>query len=233
MITQALILAGGLGTRLGDLTRQVPKPMVPVGDKPFLERLLLHLQHQGLTRFVICTGYLGRQIEDYFGDGSKWNCEIVYSVEKELLGTGGAIKKAASLLEETFLVASGDNFLDFDYRDFMKTFERLKPMGLLACWKVTKPGFEPNLLLDEKTGRVLDYSYRDAAGKNFLDSGIKLFSKKILSHFPPQEKFSLEADVMEKMAREGLLAGYPIPDHALDVGTPEGLAHVRSRLVNR
>ena len=202
--------------------------MVPVNGRPFLEWLILHLQKQGISRFVLCVGYLGEQIQNHFEDGRKWDCRIDYSVEKELLGTGGAIKKAAPLLDELFLAASGDNYLELDYPDLFKAHQKSGALGTLACWKVTKPGFEPNLLLDEKSGRVLDYAYRNPNGKNYLDSGVKIFSRAVFSYFPAQDEFSLEADVIEKIASRGLLAGYPIRNPALDVGTPEGLAAVRN-----
>ncbi len=205
--------------------------MVKTGGKPFLEWLVLHLQKQGISRFVMCIGYLSDQIRDYFGTGKKWNCHIEYSVEQELLGTGGAIKKAIPLLDDLFVVASGDNYLDLDYLDFFRAHEALGALGTLACWKVTRPDIVPNLLLDEKTRRVLDYAYRNPEGKNFLDSGIKIFSRRLFDYFPARDQFSLEADVMEKIAKMGLLAGYPIQDPPLDVGTPEGLAAVRKKLV--
>ena len=100
---------------------------------------------------------------------------------------------------------------------------------MLACWKI-QPGFQGNLLLEKSTGRVLDYEYRNPAGKNYLDSGIKVFSKSLFSYFPDQPVFSLEEDVMEKIAKKGLLGSYPIADPPLDVGTPENLKIVRKKL---
>ena len=112
---QVVILAGGLGTRLGPLTRPHPKPMVPVKGVPYLEHQLRLLARQGLTDIVLLTGYLGEQIEEYFGDGDRMGLRLRYSRELEPLGTGGALRQARPLLEEAFLVIYGDSYLRIDY----------------------------------------------------------------------------------------------------------------------
>src|ERR1700686_1756541 len=119
---QAVILAGGLGTRLWPLTRQVPKPMVPVAGVPYLEHQLRLLKKQSILDIVLLTGYLGEQVEEYFGDGGSLGLAIRYSREPQPRGTAGALREARSLLAGTFLLIYGDSYLPIDYA---AVFERL------------------------------------------------------------------------------------------------------------
>lgn len=232
MIKQALILAGGLGTRLGAITQEVPKPMVSVGDKPFLEHLMVHLSRQGIADFVLCIGYLAEKIQNHFKDGSAFGWNVQYTVEKELLGTGGAIQKASSLLQENFLVISGDNYLELDYPNFMQTFLSSRKTGMLSVWTNNPPLFRSNVELELPSGKIKSYHFSDTTRKNFVDVGVKAFSRNLFKYFPNQEKFSLELDVLPKIASDGELMGYPVRNPPLDVGTLEGLETVRKTLVN-
>jgi len=222
--TQALILAGGLGTRLGVITREIPKPMVPIGDKPFLEHLLVYLLDHGIKKFVLCVGYRAPQIQEYFGNGKKWNCEIVHSLEEKPLGTGGAIKNAARFLEDTFLVINGDNYLKLDHQTFIRTFQRMKhKVGMLAC-RLNDPSFTAsNLNLNEKSRVIEAYDYQNPEGMKYVDCGVKIFSRRLLDFFGAEDSFSLEIDTLPKIVRKSLLAGYLIKEPALDIGTPENL----------
>src|SRR3989338_8230350 len=117
---QAVILCGGEGKRLAPLTKKIPKPMVVINNKPFLEHQIIYLRNQGINDFVFCVGYKWNYIFNYFGDGSRLKVKINYSVEKNLIGTGGAIKLAKNYLEHYFLVIYGDSFLPINYKSFYK-----------------------------------------------------------------------------------------------------------------
>ena len=240
---QAVILAGGFGTRLGHLVKEIPKPMLPINGRPFLECLVLLLVRSGIRDFVICTGYLAEQIETHFGDGTAWNARIQYSVETTPLGTGGAIKKAASLLQETFLLINGDNYLPLDYSGFFRTFrdsgqfngrplnwDCSRPVGLLSCWKNNSARFRNNLNLSDDGRAVAAYDYRNSQGKTHIDCGVKMFSRELLRFFDDRETFSLEEAVMPELARERLLAAYPASQPPYDIGTPEELSRTRQEL---
>src|SRR5438045_578917 len=131
---QAVILAGGLGTRLGALTQQTPKPMVPVAGRPYLEHQLLLLREQGITDIVLLTGYLGEQIENYFADGSAWNLSIRYSREAMPMGTGGCLRDARRLLEEYFLLIYGDSLLPIDYAGVLRRLMDAHLAGLMVVY---------------------------------------------------------------------------------------------------
>lgn len=230
LICQAVILAGGRGTRLGNLTRTIPKPMIAVNGKPFLEWFIMYVSRYGIKRFIISSGYRAEYIKDYFGDGSKWNVSITHSVENTPLGTGGALKKAMPLLEKTFLVLNGDALLDFDGRNFLSQFDARSRAGMLAVWKNDSSRFRSNVRLDPSASRVTHYSYLSPSGKTHVDCGTKIFSRALFDFFDNRTVFSLEEDVMPKMARRGLLAAYPVQHLPFDIGTPEELETTRRLL---
>ncbi|HEY8133373.1 MAG TPA: sugar phosphate nucleotidyltransferase, partial [Thermoanaerobaculia bacterium] len=113
------VLAGGLGTRLGEIAQGVPKPMLPIGDRPFLELVIESFAARGLRDFVLLTGYRGEMMEKHFGDGRRFGARIEYSRETTPLGTGGAIREARRLLGDPFLMTYGDVLRRFDYDRFV------------------------------------------------------------------------------------------------------------------
>src|SRR5690242_15400547 len=117
---QIVLLVGGLGTRLGKITKRIPKPMVKINKKPFLQYQLESFKKTKMINYVFCVGYLSEQIIRYFGNGSRYGINIKYSVEKEQLGTGGAIKNSLPMLEENFIVSNGDTYLELDVNDLLE-----------------------------------------------------------------------------------------------------------------
>lgn len=227
---QAVILAGGRGTRLGALTQTIPKPLITVRGKPFLEWILLSLSQCGVKSFVLCTGYLQGQIADYFGNGSRWRISISYSAEDEPLGTGGAIFKAEKLIRGPFLVLNGDTHNDIDYRDMWSTFEKHKIKGLILVSEDPDRCYSKNLTVDRATWRVKEYGDEPASARNYLDCGVKILSKEIFSFRVPKPPFSLESEVLNLLAREGSLMAYPTDRIFFDIGTPERLRRAEELL---
>ena len=167
----------------------------------------------------------------YFKDGKNLNCKIHYSIEREPLGTGGAIKQASRYLSDTFLVLNGDNLLLIDYQDLINAFYKgTDKVGMLVCWKNEGTTFQSNVKLNENDQRILSYNYLDSSGMGYVDSGVKTFSKTLLSHFGSEAAFSLEKAVLPQLADKGLLMGYLTENHALDIGTPKNLEKTRTHL---
>src|SRR5678815_3667786 len=130
------ILAGGLATRLRPITEKIPKVLVPVAGRPFLAHQLELLRKQGITRVVLCLGYLGEMVEREFGDGRADGIQLEYSFDGPvLLGTGGALKRALPLLGEKFFVLYGDSYLPIDFRPIAKFFERSAKLGLMTVFQ--------------------------------------------------------------------------------------------------
>src|SRR3990172_12840536 len=133
---QIVILAGGLGTRLRPITERMPKCMVPVDGKPFLEYQLELFSRQGVRDIVLCVGHLGEAVLEHFGDGSRFGVQIAYSWERQgLLGTAGALKNAEPLLAPEFFVTYGDSYLLLDYREIMRRFREGNALGMMVAYR--------------------------------------------------------------------------------------------------
>lgn len=223
MIEQVVILAGGKGTRLRPLTYEIPKPMVPVKGKPFLEHQMMLLGKYGFTHFLLCTGYLSKVIEDYLEDGSKWGWKIEYSIEQEQLGTGGGLKLAESKLEDEFLLLNGDTLLFIDYCDLVNNFSKDNVTGYIVVYS-NELQIAPNNIGVDDANFVIDYSKQNPEKKKFVDAGAQVFRKKILERIPEQKVVSLEMEIFPQLIREKNLKAYISHERFYDMGTPERLA---------
>jgi NDP-sugar pyrophosphorylase family protein len=220
--SQAVIICGGLGTRLEPLTQDIPKSMVPVKSRPFLEYLVEHFKGQGVPRFIFCTGHLHDQIESHFGDGSAFGVNIQYSNEKEPLGTGGALLNARALLDDRFFLSYGDSLLPIQLAPMVDLFDSQPALGVITVYDNHEKLAPSNVHLD-KDGTVLAYSKeRCSSDMNGVEAGLSLFSKTILE-LAIQEKFSLEMDIFPKLINRGRLFGLLTLQRFYDIGTPEGL----------
>jgi len=221
---QAVILAGGLGTRLLPLTREVPKPMVPVRGAPYLEHQLRFLGEQEIRNIVMLVGYLGRQIEDYFRDGSDFGLAIHYSREETPLGTGGALVQAKPLLDETFLLIYGDSFLSVDYADIRRRLEA--PVeAVIAVYDNLREdtGVPNNIALDGQSFVTRYEKNSDAPGLTHVDAGVVAMQRSALERCDTAKAFSLEKQLYPKLIVNRQLLGYPTGQRFYDIGTPEGL----------
>jgi NDP-sugar pyrophosphorylase family protein len=228
-VRQAVVLAGGLGTRLRPITHTVPKPMVLVDGVPFLELLTKRLMKRGFEEMIILVGHLGKQICDHFGDGSKFGVRIKYSIEKELLGTGGALKQAEPLLAESFMVLYGDSYLPIEYAEPMAMFEKSGKTGLITVYGNDPRIAKNNVQLDD-AGLVLDYNKKEEGrGMNGVEAGVFFLRKSALAG-SPSSKFSLEEVVFPQLIKRGELLGWFTDARFWDIGTPEGLEEARGIL---
>lgn len=224
---KAVLLVGGLGTRLRSILPSTPKPLASVGDKSFLELLVRQLRYQGIRRLVMCTGYLGDQIENEFGDGHSWDVTIEYSKEPHPLGTAGAVKLAQPYLRDVsdFLVMNGDSFLEIDFHQLVR-FHReqggLAGMAVLRVKNTTRFGS----VQMGAGGRVIGFSEKtghDASG--LVNGGVYVFDPTVLEHIP-EGPASLERDVFPRLLNHGL---YALEQHGMfiDIGTPEDYARAQ------
>ena len=133
---KALILAGGFGTRLGDITREIPKPMVSIVGKPFLEHQINFLKENGVTEVILAVHYMADKIKSYFGNGMRWGITITYSEEEFPLGTAGAIKNAEKYIGETFIVLNGDSYSHIDLKKLIDFHKEGGSLGTIGITKV-------------------------------------------------------------------------------------------------
>jgi NDP-sugar pyrophosphorylase family protein len=224
---QVVILAGGLGTRLWPMTKSVPKPMVPVGGggEPYLAHQLRFLRAQSYSDVVILTGYLGEQIEEYFGDGSAIDMRIRYSREPGPLGTGGALRNAAALLDDAFLLIYGDSFLPIEYGILERRLAESKATAVLALFEDGngETGVVANVDIDE-SGFVTRYEKNASASSlRFIDAGVLALRAEAIQLIPAGEKCSLEEHIFPRLIERHSLAAVTTEQRFYDIGTPERL----------
>lgn len=213
---QLVILAGGLGTRLMPITYKTPKVMVEVDGTPFLYYLLELFKRKGFKKILLLVGYLGRQIESYFGDGSKLGLSISYSFEEEPLGTAGALKNAQGQIEEEFILANGDTYLDFDYSGFMESFYKINKKGLMCVYKNRDKEIQDNVLMDNNT--IIKYDKNNSHGLSGVDAGVLVFKKDVLQLIPDGKIISLENCVYQELIRQKEFSGFATDKKFLDIG---------------
>jgi NDP-sugar pyrophosphorylase family protein len=227
---QIVILAGGLGTRLWPLTKEIPKPMVPVAGVPYLERQLQFIAGQGLRDVLILTAYLGEQIESYFGDGSHLGLCIRYSRETQPLGTGGALREARSLLADVFVVLYGDSWLPIQYARIGKRLAASTGLGALVVYHDPDgtTGVQPNVAL-ASNHQVIRYDKHPANEPQFVytDAGVLALRSESLELAPSQGKVSLEQDVFPRLIERGALLGVPTSQRFYDIGTFDRLQAIQ------
>jgi NDP-sugar pyrophosphorylase family protein len=206
---QVIILAGGLGTRLKPLTEKIPKPLVKINGKPFLEYKIKKIKDSGIENIILCVGYLGNLIERYFGDGKNFGVNIKYSYEEKLLGTAGAIKNAEKLIDsDTFIVMNGDTYLDINLGEFLSFHRRKNSLVAIAVTSATNKLEQE--LIDVKNEQICNFYKRDTLEhKDYLknnsnpliNAGVYVFNKEILSLIPPGIKVSLEQEIFPILPR--------------------------------
>ena len=183
MDIQVVILAGGLATRFGELTKNRPKSMVEILDKPFLAYQLELLRAKGIIDIVLCIGHLGTQIREIFGDGSKYGVHISYSVEDKPLGTAGALKNAESLLGNIFFVMYGDSYLFLDFPKVCPILCRRTNLGLPLSIETTTTYDQSNMVINGNM--VLKYSKTEKTKDMvYIDYGASIFRKEALAISP-------------------------------------------------
>lgn len=219
---QAVILAGGRGARLMPLTNELPKPMIPVQGKPFLEYLIRLIKSFDLRNILILAGYLGKAIEEYFGNGSNFDLKINYSYEKQLLGTGGALRNSEEMLENEFLLLNGDTFFPIDYKELINYFYNKKKIGVISAYANLNNNIANNLSVNN-LNKVCSYNKINCEGMTHLDAGAMVFSKEIINFIPNGEVCSLEEDILPKLIKVGELMAFTTEQRFYDIGSFEGL----------
>jgi NDP-sugar pyrophosphorylase family protein len=219
---QAVILAGGLATRLRPLTEHIPKSLIEIDAKPFVEYQLSSLREGGVTDVVICVGYLGEQIEESVGDGSRLGVNVAYSYERgQLLGTAGALKNAETLLEDKFFIMYGDVYLFLDFDKIMSRLDKFDKLGLMVVYKNDDRWDRSNVETDGNF--VKRYSKTDKTeGMVYIDYGASVLRKTALELVPPGRVYSLE-ELFPQMIERGELLAYEVTRRFFEVGSPGGL----------
>lgn len=223
---QAVILAGGKGTRLRPLTCQMPKSMVPIHGKPFLQHQFELIKSFGINEVLLLVSYLGEQIEEYFDNGSKFGLSIEYSYEEIPLGTGGALKNAEDKLAKEFLLLNGDTFLPIDYRKLISYSHRYNKIGVITVYNNSEK-IVPNNIAIGKSNLVIGYNKKDSKGMTHVDAGVMVFKKDVIDLIPKDQICSLEEEIFHKLIKVRKLLAFPTDKRFYDMGNFEKLEIIK------
>ncbi len=237
MSQQAVILAGGKGSRLGAVTARRPKPLLRVAGRPFVEHLLERLRRFGFDEAILLVGPFADAYRDVLGDGARFGLDLHFVPEPEPRGTGGALHEAAGLLDERFLLLNGDSFFDVDYRDLIARVPDRPWVGCIALRAVGDAGRYGRVVVEpdgdaggdsgRDADRIVSFAEKAEPGAGVINAGLYWLRRSILDHVPVSV-VSLEQEVLPGLARDGLLYGHVYDGRFIDIGTPEDLARAEA-----
>jgi NDP-sugar pyrophosphorylase family protein len=226
------ILAGGMATRLKPLTDRIPKSLLDIAGKPFAIRQLELLRQHGFEEIVFCLGHLGHEVRDTVGDGSRWSLRIDYSFDGDQpLGTGGALRRALPLLGDSFAVIYGDSYLECDYQEIIRAFEASGKQALMTVFRNDGEWDRSNVIFQDGAIKVYDKQANLAEMKH-IDYGLGVLKASALQAYPPNEPLDL-ATVYQRLLSENQLAGFEVQQRFFEIGSPGGLAEMRSRFLEQ
>jgi D-glycero-alpha-D-manno-heptose 1-phosphate guanylyltransferase len=220
MIKEAIILAGGLGTRLWSVIKDIPKPMAEVCGRPFLCYILDFLHTQGIERVILSVGYKWEIIRNFFGNQYK-NLKLEYAIENKPLGTGGGLKNALKYVcEEEVFVLNGDTFFDIDLNLFYN-LHKSKNSKLSIALKKTENTERYGVVEIDENNRIVSFLEKEKRVSGFINGGIYLLNKNFFNALSPEGNFSLEKDFLERFYRDYEFFGFPFDGFFIDIGAPE------------
>ena len=235
----AVILCGGLGTRLRPAVQDRPKSMALIASRPFLEYQIGWLRDNGIEDVVLCTGYMGETIRDHFGNGSNFGLSVRYSREREALGTAGALKDSRDFINgNTFFVLNGDSAVEVDLVELLSAHRRQNSAATLTVAKSDRTDRYGHVQLDRED-RVTAFSEKQASEPQFssawgwINGGVYLFEGPVISLIPPAPPaVSLETFVLPKLIGKGL-HGFRSEGYFIDIGLPEDFERAQEELPRR
>jgi len=226
-----LILAGGLGTRLGKLSKNTPKSLMNINGKPFIDYQLKYLKAQNIENVVICVGHFSEQIEKYVGNGSRYGMDIIYSYDGiNLLGTGGAIKNAIRYFEDDFFVMYGDSFLPIDFNKVFKKFKKKKSIAMMTILKNNNLWDFSNIKL--KNDKIILYDKLNKEDSmDYIDYGLSVLKKNIFLKID-KKIFDL-SEILKNLSISGFLDSYEVHSRFYEIGSIEGINDFTSYVRNK
>lgn len=226
---QVVIMAGGLGTRLGELTQHTPKPMLKINGKPILERLIEGFQNNGFSNFVICVNYKSDVIMDHFGDGSKFGVTIHYTEEKKRLGTSGALSLIdRSLLQLPFIVTNGDILTLLNFEDFLDAHLKNNAAATMGVKQYSMQLPYANIIVDDD-GNLVSLEEKPLV-PFYINAGIYACSPNVLDLIPLNEYFDMPSLFTELKRRGEVVKTFKIDDYWIDIGLPNDFQRANETL---
>ncbi len=215
---KAVIIAGGLGTRLRPLTNNTPKPMLPIGEKPILEHLVNWTKKGGIKSVILCVSYLRESIEDYFGDGEKFGVKIEYAISKKQLATAGQLKTAEKFIDDDFVCMYGDSIFNFSLRSMIKQHSIKKPFITMSLneYKTTLPY---GVIETSKKGKVVNWNEKPEIKAN-VNMGCYIMNPQVFNLIPKNKPYGMD-DVIKKAMKKKVVNSFITKKGFTDIGNTE------------
>lgn len=213
---KAVILAGGLGTRLQPYTTFLPKAMLPLGEKPLLEHLIEWIRKNNIDSIVLCVSYLRKTIEDYFEDGSRFGVKIEYAVANRPLATAGQLKTAEEFIDDSFVCVYGDSIFDFNLKNMIDYHNRKKSVVTMALFEY-KTRLQYGFIETDKNNRVTAWNEKPEVKGN-INVGCYVMEPKVLKIIPPNKPFGMDGVIKNAIVRKQKVSGFLIKKGFIDIG---------------
>jgi len=213
---KAVILAGGLGTRLQPYTTFLPKPMLPLGEKPILEHLIDWTRKNGVKSIVLCVSYLRKTIEDYFEDGKRFGVSIEYAVSNRPLATAGQLKTAEKFIDDTFVCMYGDSIFDFNLRNMINQHKKKKSFVTMSLYEY-KTNLPYGVIETTKTDKVIAWNEKPEIKAN-INMGCYVMEPGIMDMIPKNIPYGMDDVIKKAMAKKKLVSSIVSKKGFLDIG---------------
>ena len=228
---KAVILAGGLGTRLQPYTTFLPKPMLPLGEKPILEHLIEWSKKNGIKSFVLCVSYLRKSIENYFEDGKKFGVNIEYAVSNKPLATAGQLKTAEKFIDDTFVCMYGDSIYGFNLRNMIKQHKQKKSFVTMSL-KEYKTKLPYGVIETTKNNKVTAWKEKPEIKAN-INMGCYVMEPNILKLIPKNKPFGMDNVIKNAMSKKKLVNSFISKNGFIDIGNKEAYEKANNEFIQK
>ncbi len=216
---KAVILAGGLGTRLQPYTNSLPKPMLPLGEKPILEHLIEWIKKNGVKEIVLCVSYLRKKIEDYFGDGKKFGVKIEYAISKKPLATAGQLKTAEKFIDDTFVCLYGDSIYNFSLKNMISDHKRKKSTVTMSLYEY-KFNMKYGVIDTTNTGRVTAWNEKPELSAK-INMGCYVMEPEVFQLIPKNKQYGMDDVIQKALSKKKKISSVVSKKGFIDIGDKE------------
>jgi mannose-1-phosphate guanylyltransferase len=228
---KAVILAGGLGTRLQPYTTFLPKPMLPLGEKPILEHLIEWSKKNGVKSIVLCVSYLRRSIEDYFGDGKNFGVSIEYAISNKPLATAGQLKTAEKFIDDTFVCMYGDSIYGFNLRNMIKQHKQKKPFVTMSLKEYTT-NLPYGVIETAKNNRVTEWNEKPEIKAN-INMGCYVMEPEVMKLIPKNKPYGMDSVIKNAMSKKKVIGSFLSKNGFIDIGNKESYEKANNEFIQK